>query len=297
MLNYAKRYLELGFCIHPCCPTTHGCSKPGKIPYDPETGQHMKGWQNHDRPSIDKCFEWFGNSLNLNIGCLCGEPSSLVFIDIDSQSGRQLFVTMSGGSGLETWRYTTGKGERYIYKIRVPIGSFKVRGDATFFEVLGNGSQTILPPSLHSSGKMYEWVKGFTPKDIDVLPIPQWLLDLSSKQEVITSETEEINWEEFLSSPLQEGERNEQITKLVGHLMSPAPLPIGEVHRWISLYNKTMVNPPLPDNEIKTIIASISKREGASRELSEEEREIRRIMKEEHCNRSRAELLYNCMED
>ena len=41
---------------------------------------------------------------------------------------------------------------------------------------MGNGSQTVLPPSRHESGTLYTWEPGCSPEDIAPAPAPAWLV-------------------------------------------------------------------------------------------------------------------------
>src|SRR5262249_52038966 len=43
---------------------------------------------------------------------------------------------------------------------------------------LGYGSQTVMPPSTHNSGRQYTWKPGHGPNDIAAAPAPAWLLYL-----------------------------------------------------------------------------------------------------------------------
>ena len=74
-LTWVKRYQELGFVVHPCCPPTHRCQSPGKIPYDPYERRHMEGWQNHPQFTLEKWAEWLDLEPEINIGFLTGSPS------------------------------------------------------------------------------------------------------------------------------------------------------------------------------------------------------------------------------
>jgi hypothetical protein len=66
-------------------------------------------------------------------------------------------------------------------------------------------------------------------------------------------------------------------------LISPQPLPVGEVRLWLNAYNKCYCHPPLDQRELDGIIYSITHREEA------QESKIRAVMQEMKCNREAAE--------
>ena len=35
----------------------------------------------------------------------------------------------------------------------------------------------VCPPSIHASGKFYEWAPGFGPHEISIEPAPEWLIE------------------------------------------------------------------------------------------------------------------------
>ena len=36
----------------------------------------------------------------------------------------------------------------------------------------------VAPPSIHISGNTYKWKKGYSPNDISLAPLPDWLANL-----------------------------------------------------------------------------------------------------------------------
>ena len=286
LIRWIQRYRELGFVVHPCCPHDHWCNSPGKVPYDPLERKHMTNWSNHEPYSFEQWQEWIDHTPEINLGFLCGEPSNLVCVDIDSDEGERAFRGKATAEELKTWRFITGKGTRYLY--RPPAGHVrpaKLAVGNTFIEILGNGRQSVLPPSMHPSGRRYTWAAGFSPKSTRLLPAPSWIL---LDTEEISSESED--WEEVVTSDTIEGTRNETLTRLAGHLLSPGGLPPGETFLWLKLYSDAHCHPPLDDKEIRSIVNSINGREQS--EMARREREIKEIMKEQRKDRRTAEHLW-----
>lgn len=287
MIRYVKRYLELGFVIHPCCPASHRCQSPGKIPFDPVEGKHMERWQEHVQFGLDQWQEWCDYDSELNIGFLCGSPSNLVGIDVDSEEGQVILERSEIDGWRDTWKYTTGRGSRFLFRVSEATRSFNVTRGSSFIEVLGDGRQSVLPPSVHPSGRKYQWCAGHSPRDRDPADGAVWLGRLSPTVE-ITSETE--NWEETIQKTTPEGGRNESLTRMAGHLMNAVPTPPEEVYIWLSLYNQRYCKPPLPDRELRTIIKSIGKREMAAAAVKD--REVKEIAKTYDVSYQDAEMMW-----
>jgi hypothetical protein len=288
LLNWIRRYQELGFVVHPCCPPDHRCQSPGKIPYDPYERQHMAGWQNHPQFTLEKWAEWIDLEPNLNVGFLTGSPSRLVAVDIDNQAGEELFRERTSEEERRTWQYTTGKGSRIIYGKDGGSQSVRISQGGASFELLGDGRQSVLPPSVHPSGRRYGWVDGMSPRACALQGTPASIQRGVSE---VTSEKED--WQAIIQAPVVEGSRNETLTKLAGHLLAPAPVPPDEVYEWLRCYSRVHCQPPLDDGEIKMIVKSIYLRE--RRQEAQREQEIRTLMKNHGINRDAAETLWRGM--
>lgn len=181
-----RYYADLGLPIIPLCPigkeherTSPGhkklCKCEGKIPL-------IAGWQGKKETTIEQIDSWIEQFKTVNVGLPLGEASGYCGIDIDNEAGEVLLQEMAHGDTPDTWEYTTGEGRRLLYRIPVgiPTKKFKKTGDAKHEEcaLMCTGQQTVLPPSLHYSGKVYEWKTGHSPYDIDCAMAPKWLMDL-----------------------------------------------------------------------------------------------------------------------
>lgn len=176
--------MDLGLPIIPVCSHDHvgyserhkaTCNQAGKVPV-------IKGWQSHATTSIEQARTWIKEFKNINIGLPLGHVSGYVGIDVDGSLGEILLDEMSDGDLPETWEYVTGAGRRLLYSI--PVGmqtkkfNNKADGDHEECAILAFGQQTILPPSVHHTGRIYEWVEGRSPEDLDCALAPHWLIEL-----------------------------------------------------------------------------------------------------------------------
>lgn len=185
IMEAAKEYLDMGMPIIPLCSHDHEemielhtnkCNKPGKRPL-------LKGWQDHTETTLTEFGEWRKKYKKFNLGLPLGHISGYVGIDVDGEGGEDMLEEMSDGDVPDTWEYSTGEGRRLLYEIPVGFLTKKfVNADKTQehteCSILAYGQQTVLPPSMHATGRQYTWIEGKSPDDMDCSPAPGWLLEL-----------------------------------------------------------------------------------------------------------------------
>ncbi|MNB88130.1 hypothetical protein D3C76_550330 [compost metagenome] len=184
IIKAMRSYVDLGLPIIPLCAHDHEgysekhkttCRAAGKIPL-------IKGWREQETTTTAQLGAWIKEFRNLNVGLPLGKASGFVGIDIDGAMGEDMLLEISDGDVPDTWEYVTGAGRRLLYTI--PVGmetkKFVNPGEGVHEEcsILAEGQQTVLPPSIHATGKVYEWAEGCSPDDMDCEPAPDWLLDL-----------------------------------------------------------------------------------------------------------------------
>ncbi len=108
-----------------------------------------------------------------NIGITCGETRgkwSLVVIDIDDKElGRHL---ESKGLLPTTAKVRTGKGYHYYYRYYgKKTKGRNLRSLGVALEIKGEGQYITAPPSIHESGRAYEWEK---PLSL-MTELPKWI--------------------------------------------------------------------------------------------------------------------------
>lgn len=189
MIEEAKQLIELGLPIIPVCSHDHKhststhverCKCPGKTPL-------IKGWQDHNHTTEADLQSWISSFKTFNIGLPLGDASGYCGIDVDGEEGVKLLMEMSGGDLPATWEFITGAGNRLIYALPEGLKTkkFKQTGDGAHQEcaLLCTGQQTVLPPSIHHTGRVYEWVEGHSPWDLDCATAPTWLIERIKKDE------------------------------------------------------------------------------------------------------------------
>lgn len=176
-------YQYIGMQPIPLCNPAHlntwdrhieSCKGPGK--------RALISWKTHSETTVAMLDEWNSKYKYYNIGIKMGSVTGLVGIDVDGPEGEELLQKMSNGEVPETWEYATGAGRRLLYSIPKTLKTKKVKetgeGDHNECALLCEGQYTVVPPSIHKSGTMYQWDAEKNPEKMDCTPAPKWILDL-----------------------------------------------------------------------------------------------------------------------
>lgn len=121
-----------------------------------------------------------------NIGLATGARSRCWVLDVDGEAGIASLLDLADKHGRlpRTVRQHTGGGGGqlfYTWPGVLPWGA-EIRNGASKFadhlDVRGEGGYVVLPPSIHPSGRPYEWVPGCAPWETEMARAPWWLLRL-----------------------------------------------------------------------------------------------------------------------
>ncbi|ACP54414.1 bifunctional DNA primase/polymerase [Saccharolobus islandicus] len=135
------------------------------IPLKPKEKVPLIKWEKYQKElaTIDEIKKWFENNEN-NIAIICGKVSgNLVVIDFDDAEIYEKFLKeVEKDSELaeiinNTWLVKTGKG--YHIYLRIDIDKPVKIGKLQKIDVKGEGGYVVAPPSIHPSGKTYEFVR------------------------------------------------------------------------------------------------------------------------------------------
>ncbi len=143
MIEAIKEYSNRGWIVHPLTAYDDPGDSPGKRPM-------LRGWQLLKRtPDNIESFIKKG----CNIGLVCGKVSDVTVLDLDSTL---FFEDVFGDLEPETLisQRTPGRSHVYFkYNPRLPASKHHLLG----MEIMSDGSNVVLPPSIHSSGDLYKW--------------------------------------------------------------------------------------------------------------------------------------------
>jgi hypothetical protein len=254
LLKAALHYARMGWPVFPLhSPYKNGCScgnsKCTNIAKHPRTVHGFKD-ATTDEKQIRK---WWKKWPKANIGIRTGVESGIVVLDVDAQHGgaRSLQLLEKAHGGLlpcPTVRTGGGGRHKYLSHPGVPIKS--KTGIAPGLDIRGDGGYVVAPPSRHSSGKRYEWSE-HAHLDQTVIPLlPQWLQELVAEPAPKHSKTNDDS--------IQEGDRNVALTSLAGAVRRHGATE-ETILAALRKHNEERCDPPLPDKELETIAASVSK--------------------------------------
>ncbi|MGB7605892.1 MAG: phage/plasmid primase, P4 family [Lutisporaceae bacterium] len=185
LLKSCKKYLKLNWRIIPC---------DGKRPM-------VKNWGDGKKYNKNDVTEWLEKYNDLTLGLVLGQASGLIGVDIDGKEAKKLFKKMlveNNLGDLKTWKYSTASGGlRYLFSIPEGVKTKKhiipLGDNHEELAFMGDGQQTILPPSQIDNIGSYRWKKGMSPKDIPVAPAPEFILEMMSEKKKNTNKTDNIN--------------------------------------------------------------------------------------------------------
>jgi replicative DNA helicase len=235
-------------------------------------------------PTVAEVADWFTKWPDANIGIVTGNISNLVVFDLDSENAVQ-YAENEGGFPV-TVKAKTGKG----YHIYAQHPGFAVKNDVEKkldIDIRGDGGYAAAPPSVHGSGRQYEWEDGLSIVEIDPAPCDSWMIDylkevsrssskpakektpnLSNNPDMAKKSGNSDSYVDILKYGAREGMRNHTATKLIGHLIAKGN---DEAVVWelIKQWNAEKNNPSLDEFELRKTFDSIAKLESQNQDQQE----------------------------
>jgi hypothetical protein len=262
-VDFLQSYVEKGWRLFPvhsyldgiCTCDDSNCGNPGKHPLTPN------GF--HDATlDIELIQEWHSETLGLsNWGLATGPGSGVWVLDADGALGLQTLAELQAQHGAlhGTPTVGTGGGGKHFYFAWSEGVKSRVRF-APGLDTRGEGGYVLVPPSLHASGKRYEWL---TPHVQPLAEAPPWLLALVRERvnaEALASGggltlTVREGTQDLTNSPgVSKGTRNAILCQSAGvHLARGESLEQVEAK---ALAWAATCNPPYPEGDtIKTVRA------------------------------------------
>ena len=210
-------------------------------------------------PSEDEVIKWFSDWPDANIGIVTGKISNLVVFDLDSNDAVE--YAESEGGFPDTPKVKTGKG----FHLYTRHPGFEIRNRVNKkldIDIRADGGYAVAPPSIHGSGRQYEWESGFSINDIKPAACEPWMIEYlqnisSPDKHKPTLEPAvkhpqddpgtrnndiEVHYADLLNNGAKEGIRNQSATSLTGHLFAKG-LAADEVWSILQLWNSKNTPP------------------------------------------------------
>lgn len=294
-LDFALRYVDLGWSIIPLCPFDHlgirtvskdhhkTCKSPGKCPWIP-WAPYQERLATHDEVR-----HWWRQLVNSNVGCALGPVDRLLRVDIEGPASLERLKKIARGALPPTVEFKSGRadgtGSGMLFEIPagVDVRTSIEHCEGGELRFQWRGAQTVLPPSRHKDGNLYEWLMGASPFERRVAQAPDWLIDhlrAGKTREREPGEDDEDDDQAFDVFARNEnfagkaqGARNSAMASLLGGLL----------YSVAELDNKRALNgvwsaacavndqntPPMTEAELKKIFNSILKTERKRREQND----------------------------
>lgn len=232
------------------------------VPLEPGSKLPLLRWQAFQsrHATLEELRDWYRRWPTANVGVVTGALSGLVVLDIDAGHGG--FVSLpelEGHVGLlpRSIEATSGGGGRHCYFVH-PGGVVRNRvGILPGIDLRGDGGYIVAPPSVHPNGRRYAWVSGRSPQKIALAPLPQRLLGWIRRHSAHGHSLE--HWRGLVRNGATEGERNNTIASLAGHLLWHG-VDENVALALLIAWNRVRCRPPLDDAEVTSVVASIAKR-------------------------------------
>jgi hypothetical protein len=158
-------YARLG--LHPIA--LHGLNGDksctcGRADCPPRTrGKHpvISAWQ-RAQLDLDAADRMLISNWRFNVGLRCGaQPNGRFLVVVDVDGPRDLLAPLEEEHGAfpATLTARTGSGGlHFYYWVREGVEIGNRVGIVPHVDIRGRGGQVVAPPSLHHSGKRYEWI-------------------------------------------------------------------------------------------------------------------------------------------
>jgi len=225
------------------------CQNPGK---HPRTAHGFK-----DATQNQECIAaWWKRWPDANIGIPTGTASGLLVVDCDPRNGgpadRSELIERCGPIP-DTAEAITGGGGRHLYFRHGggPVPKNLARG----IDLKGDGGYIVAPPSIHASGKAYQWDCIAGAKALLTLAEPPtWLLDF-------VAPARNGSRAESMGAPgseeIPKGRRNNHLTSL-GGTMRKRGMTREAIEAALLEENRLRCEPPLPEAEVRRVAASVA---------------------------------------
>ena len=129
------------------------CDRPGKHP--------RISWKDSmiTAASEEQIRQWWAQWPDANVGIVTGKVSGITVVDIDGQEGLKSLIDSRIILPTTITVHTGGGGLHFYYA--TPEGGIKSStGILTKVDIRGDGGFVVAPPSVHASGKQYQFREG-----------------------------------------------------------------------------------------------------------------------------------------
>lgn len=214
----------------------------------------LDNWESLATVDVNQIARWDTEYPNANAASVAvATPDQVWFLEIDNPEVVHRIQTQTGQKIPSTFRVRSSPGRGHFYWRQTPA-SLQMGNIAQPFVKNGDWSArvdrqyVVSPGSLHpSTGNPYEIVS-----TADIIAAPDWLIEWCKSQK------EEKKLVVEADEPIMKGGRNSSMASLAGR-MRAGGFSHDAIEAALLVENALRCQPPLPEDEIKTIANSIAK--------------------------------------
>lgn len=216
-------------------------------------------WADEATTDDRKIAGWWEVTPTANIGIACGRTSGIVVLDVDPAHGGDdslHALIQQYGRLPDTPESITGSGGRHILFAHPGVEIHNSAGKlGAGLDIRGDGGYIVAPPSIHPSGRQYQWEPMSRPSQVQLAPMPAWLLDMLTRgAQPVTDKFTDAE----VGGEVIEGGRNEYMTSL-GGAMRRRGMGFDAIFAGLMAENNARCQPPLSADEISAIAKSITR--------------------------------------
>ncbi len=221
-----------------------------------------RSWKEFQRRKLteDEIVTLFEREADANIAVVCGKISNLLVLDCDAQEALKRL-----GKGVPVTPFCeTARGQHYYFSLQnATIRSVTSLADG--LDVRGEGGYVVAPPSIHPSGKVYEWV--IPPTEAEPAPCPAWLFEMLKRHRARPKADTVAD----IVRGVPEGYRNVSAAQMAGKLLGAFNQSDWETVVWRLLRGWNLQNrPPLSEKQLHYTFECIARKEAAKRRDAED---------------------------
>lgn len=196
-----------------------------------------------------------------NLFVITGSVSQLVVLDCDDQVAVDWWRDKLGDALDKTTASRSGRAdaEGFHFYFRLKPGQIeKARssdgGESGKWSLQAEGKGVVAPPSIHASGKAYEWLEGRGPEALQSAPKELFERPSEGGSGGGDGGTRSM-LSHLLANPEKEGGRNNWLTKVAGHYAKL--IPYNDAYEGMVRDAAAKLDPPLDEEEIEKTIQSV----------------------------------------
>ena len=258
MINEALEYAGRGCAVFPVHTIRNGACTCGKDCGN-NAGKHPMTRNGLKDATTDpeQIRRWWEQTPDANIAWAL--PADVVVVDVDIKHHEGKY----GDETLAEWEQahgafpdtvlslTGGGGLQYFFSnANAPVKNGT--GLLPSIDVRTSGGYVVLPPSMHLTGRRYEWEAVSDIADIQMAPLPAALYELMTrKKEQAPKDT---------PNEIPEGTRNDTLFRYAASLRAKGLSEL-EILAALTQMNKDRCKPPLSDRELHNLVKNAAKYE------------------------------------